>query len=233
MRGQSTSGATATEQALKAKFASVRIQELQNEFARFASDCQSLKAEIISKHYDPETILKCSNAQYMVQGDQQAAQQAIELIKSDVYQYRIEVKPESVAMADMAAIKQERSEFLMAISQFFQSSAPILQQAPWAAPYLIQILQWAMAGFRGGSTVESVLDQMAMAANQQMMQAQMQPAQMQPAQMQPMPAAVYSVAAVPVSRRSALNPPNGTLMRVEFTTLAKLTKMPCAVSGLR
>ena len=175
MRGQSTSGATATEQALKAKFASVRIQELQNEFARFASDCQSLKAEIISKHYDPETIIKCSNAQYMVQGDQQAAQQAIELIKSDVYQYRIEVKPESVAMADMAAIKQERSEFLMAISQFFQSSAPILQQAPWAAPYLIQILQWAMAGFRGGSTVESVLDQMAMAANQQMMQAQMQP----------------------------------------------------------
>lgn len=180
MRGQSTSGATATEQALKAKFASVRIQELQNEFARFASDCQSLKAEIISKHYDPETIIKCSNVQYMVPGDQQMAQQAIELIKSDVYQYRIEVKPESVAMADMAAIKQERSEFLMAISQFFQSSAPILQQAPWAAPYLIQILQWAMAGFRGGSTVESVLDQMTIAANQQLMAAQNQPPQPDP-----------------------------------------------------
>ena len=27
--------------------------------------------------------------------------------------------------------------------------------------------------------------------------------------------------------------PNGTLMRVEFTTLVKLAKMPCAVSGRR
>lgn len=180
MRGQSTSGATATEQALKAKFASVRVQELQSEFARFASDCQSIKAEIISKHYDPETIIKGSNVQYMLQGDQQLAAQAIQLIKSDVYQYRIEVKADSIAAADMAAIKQERAEFLMAISQFFQSSAPILQQAPWATPYLIQILQWSMAGFRGGASIESVLDQMALAANQQLQQAQMQPPQPDP-----------------------------------------------------
>ena len=175
MRGQASAGATATEQALKAKFASVRIQELQNEFARFASDAQAIKAEIISKHYDPETIIKGSNVKYMAAADQAQVQAAIELIKSDVYQYRIEVKPESVAMADMAAIKQERSEFLMAVSQFLQSSAPITQAAPWSAPFLLQILQWAVAGFRGGNAIEGVLDQMVLAANQQLMQAQMAP----------------------------------------------------------
>ena len=175
MRGQSQSGATATEQSLKAKFASVRVQRLQNDFARFASDVQALKAEIISKHFDPQTIVERSNIQFMVGPDQQLAQQAVALIKSDFYQYRIEVKPESVNMADMAAIKQERSEFLMAIATFFQSTLPVAQAAPWSMPYLLQMLQWSIAGFRGGATIEGVMDQMVVAANQALQQAAQNP----------------------------------------------------------
>lgn len=175
MRGQASSGATATEQALKAKFASTRVQEFQNEFARFASDAQSIKAEIISKHYDPETILKQSNIQYMMGIDPNNAMQAVQLIKSEFYQYRIEVKPESVAMADMAAVKQERSEFLLAVAQFLQSSAPIIQGAPWAGRYLLQMLSWAMAGFRGGASIEGVLDQMVVQADMAQKQAAAQP----------------------------------------------------------
>jgi hypothetical protein len=176
MRGQSSEkGATATEQALKAKFASVRVQAWQNEFARFAGDTQSLKAEIISKHYDPKTIYECSNAQYMTGNDPMLAKQAIDIIKSDIYQYRIEVKPESVMMADMASIKAERSEFLMAMATYFQSAVPVMQLAPWAAPYMLQILQWSMAGYRGGATIEGVLDQMVLASRQAAQQAAMQP----------------------------------------------------------
>jgi len=183
MRGQSTAGATATEQSLKAKFASVRVQRMQNDFAKFASDIQTIKAEIISKHFDPQNIAKRSNIQYMVGADQQLAQQAIDLIKSDFYQYRIEVKPESVNMADMAAIKQERSEFLMAMATFFQSTLPVAQAAPWSMPYLLQVLQWSVAGFRGGSTIEGVLDQMVLAANQAIKQAASQPPQPDPEMM--------------------------------------------------
>ena len=175
MRGQSSNGATATEQALKAKFASTRVQEFQNEFARFASDTQKIKAEIISKHFDPETIAKRANVQYMTGSDPQKAQSAIALIKSSIYQYRVEVKPESIAMADMAAVKQERSEFLLAISQFLQSSAPITQAAPWSGPYLLRMLQWAMAGFRGGASIEGELDRMVTAAEQQLKAAQAAP----------------------------------------------------------
>jgi hypothetical protein len=175
MRGQSTGTATATEQALKAKFASTRVQEFQNEFARFASDAQSIKAEIISKHFDIESIAKESNVQFMFPNDQQMAQQAISLIKSDFYQYRIEVKPESVAMADMTAMKAERSEFLMAVSQYLQSIGPIGASAPWAVQYLLQMLQWSFAGFRGGSSIEGVMDQMVIAAKQAQQQAAMQP----------------------------------------------------------
>jgi hypothetical protein len=156
------------------------VQRLQNDFARFASDLQALKAEIISKHFDPESIAMRSNIKYMVGADQGLAEQAIALIKSDFYQYRIEVKPESVNMADMAAIKQERSEFLMAMSQFLQSSLPVAQTAPWAMPYLLQILQWTIAGFRGSSTIEGVMDQMVLAANQAIQKAAQQPPQPDP-----------------------------------------------------
>jgi hypothetical protein len=156
------------------------VQEFQNEFARFASDIQSLKAEIISKHFDPQTILETSNVKYMTGQDPMVAQRAVEIIKSDIYQYRVEVKPESVAMADMAAVKQERSEFLMAMSQFLQSSVPMAQAAPWATPFLLQMLQWAIAGFRGGATIEGVLDQMVLAAQQFQKQQAMQPPQPDP-----------------------------------------------------
>lgn len=176
MRGEANAGqaATATEQALKAKFASVRMKHFQDAFAKFASEAQMIKAEIISKLYSPETIFKAANVQYMLGADPQLARQAIQLVKSDVYQYRVEVKPESVSMEDYGQIKQERSEFLMAVSQFMQSSMPIGQAAPWAVPFLIQMMQWATAGFRGGSTIEGVMDQMVLAAQQAQAQAAQQ-----------------------------------------------------------
>jgi hypothetical protein len=185
MRGQAEDkNVTATEQSIKAKFASTRVQEFQNEFARFASDLQAIKAEIISKHFDPKTIWEQSNAQYMTGMDPQIAQQAVGLIKSNFWEYRIEVKPESVALADMTAVKQERSEFLMAVATFMQSAQPIIQGAPWSAKYLLQMLQWSMAGFRGGSTIEGVLDQMVIEADQAQKQAAQQPPPPDPKMMQ-------------------------------------------------
>lgn len=181
MRGQSAAGTTATTDALKAKFASVRMQAFQSEFARFASDAQSIKAEIVSKHFDPETIVARANVRYMNPVDQQLAMQAVELIKSDLYQYRIEVKPEAISMSDYAAIKQERTEFLTGVASFLQSAFPMMQAAPWSVPFLLQMLQWASAGFRSGSTIEGVMDQAITAAQQQIQQAAMQPPKPDPA----------------------------------------------------
>jgi hypothetical protein len=130
---------------------------------------------VISKHYDARTILEASNAQYMMGNDPQIAMQAVGLIKSKFYEYRVEVKPEAISLQDMAAVKQERGEFLMSIATFLQSATPILQAAPWATQGLLGMLQWAMAGFRGGSTIEGVLDQMVIQANQAQQQAMMAP----------------------------------------------------------
>jgi hypothetical protein len=157
MRGEAQQTATATEQAIKARFGSVRVQRRQDEFARFASDAQRIRGEIICKHFDAETIIERSNINNTP--DAQHAQEAVEFLQSEFAVYRIQVKPESVSLTDYAALKQERTEVITSIAAYLQVAGPLMQQAPGSAPYLLQILQWLVAGIRGGSTVESILEQ--------------------------------------------------------------------------
>lgn len=174
MRGQAaTAGVSATEQAVKARFASVRMQALQDEFARFCSDILKLKGEIIAKHFAPETIVECSNI--MRTPDAQLAQQAVQLLQSgEMSAYRIEVKPESVAMQDFAALKSERLEVLAGLSQFLTAAAPIMQQMPAATPMMLELLQWVLSGVKGSSQIEGVLDRAIAGAQQMAAQPQQQ-----------------------------------------------------------
>ncbi len=175
MRGQAqTAGASATEQAIKAKFGSVRMQRLQDEFARFASDLQRLKAEIIAKHFEPQTILERCNCERTA--DKDLAMQAVQLLKSGLSQYRIEVKPEAVSLTDFAALKQERTEVIASIAQFMTSAAPMAAQSPASTPYLLEMLKWMVSGLRGASQIEGVMDRAIQAAQQAAAQPQQQAA---------------------------------------------------------
>ena len=62
VRGASKASETLGAQQIKAQFASVRIQKLQDEVARFAQDILRLKGEIICRHFVPQEILKLANA---------------------------------------------------------------------------------------------------------------------------------------------------------------------------
>lgn len=166
MRGQAVSGGvTATEQAIKARFGSVRVQALQDEFARFCGETQSIKAEIIAKHFSPETIVERSNAM-LTMDDPQLVADAVQFIQSKVSYCRIEVKPESISLTDFAALKQERMEVLSGMTSFLQAAAPLMQSQPAAIPYLLQMLQWTVSGLRGAGEIEGVLDQMISHAQQ-------------------------------------------------------------------
>ena len=173
LRGASTEGRiSATEQSLKAKFASVRIQALQDEFARFATDLQKLKSEVIALHYDIRSIVVQSNI--MVTPDAQYVEQAIALIKQpEMAQWKIEVRPESVAMVDYAQLKVERTEYLTALATFLQSSAPLVEMGgPAVAPVLLELLKWGLAGFKGAQQIEGVVDRAIDGIKKQMEQPQ-------------------------------------------------------------
>lgn len=156
MRGATDPSETARAQGIKAKFGSVRLQRMQDEVARFASDIQKLKAQIIARHFDAETIIAYSNIERTP--DKALARPAAELIKSQLADYRIEVKPEAVSLTDFAALKQERMEVIAGISTFLQAAAPLAQAMPGSMPFLIQMLQWSVSGLKGSSGIESVLD---------------------------------------------------------------------------
>ena len=161
MRGaqQSAGGpVSATERSLEARFASVKIQALQDEFARFATDLIRLRAEVVSKHFEPEAIIEQSNIEYTA--DAPSVPAAIELIKNNgSLVYRIEVKPESVAMSDFAQLKAERTEYINGLAVFMQSAAPLVAMDESVTPTLLALLKWGMAGFKGSEAIEGVLDQ--------------------------------------------------------------------------
>jgi hypothetical protein len=157
MRGQAAvAGTSATEQSIKARFASVRLQRRQDDFARFASDVQRLKAEVMVRHFDDASLLAQSNLEYT--NDAPHAAQALELLRSRFAQYRVKVKPEAVSMQDFAKLQSDRMTVVGGISTFMSAAAPVAAQIPGSLPSLLEMLKWFLAGLPGGADIESVMD---------------------------------------------------------------------------
>lgn len=82
MRGDGNASETATAQNIKAQYGSVRIRSRQQELTRFARDVCRMVGEIISAHFQPETIMAMSNCPLptdaeILQQQMQAQEQAL------------------------------------------------------------------------------------------------------------------------------------------------------------
>lgn len=60
VRGQSNPNETLGAQRIKGQFAALRLQDRQADIARFVRDAIRIKAEVISEHFSPETLLEIS-----------------------------------------------------------------------------------------------------------------------------------------------------------------------------
>ena len=78
-RGMAQTKETATTQRLKAQFGSARGARGSEEVARFVTDNYRMRAEIICKHWQPQTIMYVS--QIDKTPDKALAQQAVQLLK--------------------------------------------------------------------------------------------------------------------------------------------------------
>ena len=165
MRGATRASETATAQQIKAQFGSTRLQFKQYEVARFVRDAQRIKANIIAKHYQPETMIERSNV--MRTPDAQHAQQAIALLKDGALsEYRLNIEADSMAAMDWANERESRTQFMGALGSFVQQMSPLAQMSPETIPTMLKVLQWSMAGFRAGKEIEGVLDQAIQAMSQ-------------------------------------------------------------------
>ena len=158
MRGSSKASETATAQQIKAQFGSTRVQLMQFYIADWISQALRIKAEIICKHWQPETIIRRSNIERTP--DAPLAMQAIQLLKDEeMSEYRINIEADSMAALDWAAERDSAVQFMQGLGAFVSQVAPMAQQVPGAAPVLLSMIQWAVSKFRVSTQIESVLDQ--------------------------------------------------------------------------
>lgn len=170
MRGQQAVRATATTDRIKARAFSMRTQTDQDEYARFASDAQRIRAFIISKHFSPATIISRSNVESTIPElqsqdpaeqakGQMMLQRAVQFLKEDIAAYRIEVDAESLSMTDFDAVQQEAIAFMTATSEFFQRWTPLMQAGgPAVAKFALELYQQFAAQLRGAHRFEGIID---------------------------------------------------------------------------
>jgi hypothetical protein len=161
VRGNTKASETLGAQQLKAKFANVRIQTLQNDVSRFAQDILRIKGEIICRHFLPEQILELSNFKYYLDAAKAPLiHAALALLKGDheKFEWRVNVQADSLALEDTEAAKKDKVEFTNAVATFLQSAATTMKAFPDTAPILFETLKYVVSGFKGAKELEGVID---------------------------------------------------------------------------
>ena len=161
-RGQTDPNETLGAQIIKSNNASGRLKTMQHDVVDFATKLLQIKAQIICKHFQPETIVKISAVDQLRPQDQQIVPEAILLLKSgDTASFRIEVTTDSMVYQNEQQEKSDRMEFLNMASGFLEKFVGIGQQAPDLVPVAMEMLKFAVTGFNAGKQLEGMIDETA------------------------------------------------------------------------
>jgi hypothetical protein len=175
-RGQTDPNETLGAQIIKSNNASGRLKTMQHEVVNFATALLQIKAQIICQHFTDDTIVKISGAMQLSQQDQALIPQALALLKDEpAKNFRIEVTSDSMIYQDEQQEKQDRVEFLTAVSQFMQTALPVAQGVPELTPLLMEMLKFGVTAFKAGKGLEGLIDETADQFRQQAEQAKGQP----------------------------------------------------------
>lgn len=161
-RGQSDPNETLGAQIIKSNNASGRLKTMQHDVVNFATALLQIKAQIICQHFTDDTIVKISGAMQLSPQDQQLIPQALALLKDEpAKNFRIEVTTDSMIYQDEQQEKQDRVEFLTAVSQFMQTALPVAQGVPELTPLLMEMLKFGVTAFKAGKGLEGLIDETA------------------------------------------------------------------------
>jgi hypothetical protein len=175
-RGQTDPNETLGAQIIKSNNASGRLKTMQHDVVNFATSLLCIKAQIICQHFTDDTIVKISGAMQLSEQDQQLIPQALQLLKNEpAKNFRIEVTSDSMIYQDEQQEKQDRVEFLSAVSSFMQTALPVATQSPELTPLLMEMLKFGVTAFKAGKGMEGLIDETADKFRQQAKQMEGQP----------------------------------------------------------
>lgn len=173
VRGQSVASETATAQQIKGQYASMRLNSMKSDVAQYATEILQLKAQIMCAKFDPQTLLQISAADQLSPQDQQLIPQAIQLLKQNpIRSFRIEIASDSMIQIDEQAEKEARTEFISAVGQYLEKTLPVVQEAPQAAPLVLELFKFGVTAFKVGRSIEGVIDETLDNVRQQLSQPQ-------------------------------------------------------------
>lgn len=162
IRGQTAANETATAQQIKGQYATLRLKVLQDDVARFATEILRIQSQIICKQFAPRTLMEISAANQLPADDQQLIPRAIQLLTQQgpnpIRMFRIDVAADSLIQIDETQEKQDRMEFLQAISGFIEKVAPIGQMQPALLPMIGELLKFGTRSFKAGKSMEGAID---------------------------------------------------------------------------
>jgi hypothetical protein len=158
MRGASNQYETAAAQEIKAQFASVRMNGYQRDVSHFVRDIMNVMAQMMCKLYSDEKFMQIIGT--FTQADQQFLAPASQVLRNDVLRmYKVDVEADSLTQSDWALEKGQRMELTGYVSQFLTAAVPAIAQQPELGPLLLGMLKFTVAGFKGASELEGLLDQ--------------------------------------------------------------------------
>ena len=157
IRGQSKASETLGAQKIKTQYASMRIQDRQKNVVEYASNVFDIQAQLMRKHMDIQEIVKLAQVQFMNE-DPQLIEQALQLLQQPDFILRARVESDTLSDIDFQAEKQDRMEYMMTITNYLKETMPMIQEDPIMAPFLMQLLQFSLAGFKIGKKFEGELD---------------------------------------------------------------------------
>jgi hypothetical protein len=161
-RGQTDPNETLGAQIIKSNNASGRLKTMQHEVVNFATALLQIKAQIICQHFTDDTIVKISGAMQLSPQDQALIPQALQLLKDEpAKNFRIEVTTDSMIYQDEQQEKQDRMQFLSAVSSFLSQALPAAQATPELTPMLVEMLKFGVTAFKAGKGLEGLIDETA------------------------------------------------------------------------
>ena len=173
VRGQTNANETATAQQIKGQYASLRLKAMQNEVSEFAQELIQIKAQIMCKHFSPETLMKLSCVQQFSPEDQAMIPMALQMLTKDpLMVFRVEVAADSMIQADEDQEKKDRMEFLTAAGGFIKQAGEAVVQEPKLTPLIMDMLKFGITAFKVGRTMEGEFDKVADDMKQQAAQPQ-------------------------------------------------------------
>lgn len=140
----------ATTMMYKVKFANSRLGRRQADIQRFLRSLFRMQAEVISEHFDPSIIEKMTGIKL--------GESEVQLLRDDkMRSYRIDVDSDIMRQYEAQEEKQQRLEFLSAITTYLQQSIPLLE-AGVPIDTLVDVLKFTIKGFNVGRNFEEMID---------------------------------------------------------------------------